>query len=245
MTKLAKHNGSDWLKSLGRPIGLRAEITLRFGATRLPGQVHWPPHPDNRERSPLVVLLADPVDASEANPFGARLSSAAAAVVLSFTTGAAPPRLVGSGEDQEWSALGWAAEHAAELGADPEWLCIAGMYRGGGRAARVASSARDNAWPGLCRQLLVHPTFSAAHPMPSNMIRVAPATIAAIGARDTDGRRYAARLRAAGIEVEELRTAGQNLPTTRQLGHLARLLRTDHRAGAPGPMPRTDSQHGR
>jgi acetyl esterase/lipase len=99
----------------------------------------------------------------------------------------------------ELAALHWAAEHAGELGADGERLLVAG----GARAAMLALAARDAGWPVLRRQLLVRPDFTRGDRMPDD-VAGAPPTIVVCGERD-DGPRYAARLRAAGVEVQEVR----------------------------------------
>jgi hypothetical protein len=242
MTRLAKQERSDRLEPTRSEVGLQAELTLRFGAVRLHGRLHWPQPVAERDRSPLVVLLADAVDASGADVFGALLSAAASAVVLSFTGGASPLQGDGSGENHELSALGWAAEHAAELGADPARLLIAGMHRGGGRAAWLALGTRDNTWPQLCRQLLVHPTFAAPCVVPTDVAGVAPATILSTAAADADGPRYAGALRAAGIEVEELRYRDPVLPDAPQLSELIRSLLVPGRRTDPTRRPPVDTR---
>ncbi len=203
-----------------------AEITLRFGAVRLRVCVHWPQATPASDRSPLIVLLADVRDAPAAEGLTVTLCSSLDAVVLSFTSYADDGRGEPAAANLELAALGWAAEHAAELSANPGRLAVAGLKAAGANAARLAIGARDNGWPELRRQLLVHPEFTAAHAMPSDVIGVAPATIAAAARREGDGRRYAAVLRAAGVDVEELRCAAQGLPDGRRLAHLA---------GAPSP----------
>jgi acetyl esterase/lipase len=102
---------------------------------------------------------------------------------------------------QALEALRWLAEHAADLDAAPERLVVAG----GSGAACLAAAACEAGWPPLHRQVLVHPRFSARHPMPSAVAGVAPATIAHGGGDWEDGVRYAAHLRRAGVEVEEHR----------------------------------------
>ena len=116
---------------------LPAELRLRFGAERLHGRVHWPAA---ITAPPLIPLLGD---ARDGEAFSTSLSSVAGAVVLSFPT---PPR-ERSGDRIEAAALGWAAEHAFDLGADPQLLLIAGIYLSAGRAARLAIAARDQGWP--------------------------------------------------------------------------------------------------
>lgn len=56
-----------------------------------------------------------------------------------------------------YAGLLWTAEHAAELGIDPERLLITGSSAGGGLAAGTALLARDRVGPRLIGQLLVYP----------------------------------------------------------------------------------------
>lgn len=156
-----------------------AELTLRFGAARLRAHVCWPSSPGS-----LTLLLADRAELAGA------LASTAATVVVALKRRESP--------EDELAALEWVAEHAAELGA-PERLLIAG----GARAAVLAIRARDGGWPAIHRQVLVLPLFTDEHPMPSNVARVAPATVLSAGNTRDDGGLYASRLRAAGVEVDE------------------------------------------
>lgn len=188
---------------------LPAELTLRFGAERLPGRVCWPAA---ISAPPLIFLLEDE---RAGGAFSTSLCSAAAAIVLSM------PTRPGSDDRIEAAALGWAAEHASELGATAR-LLLAGVYLGGGHAARLATAARDLGWPALNRQLLVHPIFDSACPIPSKLTGAAPATIVTT---DERGTRYGARLRAAGIEVEELHLPDRSLPRGAELATVVRSLR--------------------
>ncbi|WP_460773250.1 alpha/beta hydrolase [Microbacterium sp. GXF7504] len=56
-----------------------------------------------------------------------------------------------------YAGLVWTADHAAELGIDPDRLMIAGGSAGGGLAAGVALLARDRKGPALCAQMLMYP----------------------------------------------------------------------------------------
>jgi acetyl esterase/lipase len=131
------------------------------------------------------------------DPVCRELSDVAAAVVLELSG-----RDVAGGAGHDLAVLGWAAEHAREFGADDAHVLVAG----GARAARLALVARDAGWPVLRRQLLVHPAFTARQPMPSNVAGASPATVVC-SPRQDGGQRYAARLRAAGVEVREVRDA--------------------------------------
>ncbi|CAN5404115.1 alpha/beta hydrolase [soil metagenome] len=58
-----------------------------------------------------------------------------------------------------YSALVWTAEHAAELGIDPDRLAVGGSSSGGTLAAAVALMARDRGGPALVFQMLVYPAL--------------------------------------------------------------------------------------
>jgi acetyl esterase/lipase len=54
-------------------------------------------------------------------------------------------------------ALVWIAEHAAELGIDPDRIIVAGASAGGGLAAGTTLMARDLGGPSIAAQVLVCP----------------------------------------------------------------------------------------
>jgi acetyl esterase/lipase len=56
-----------------------------------------------------------------------------------------------------YAGLVWTAEHAAELGIDPDRILIAGGSAGGGLAAGTALLARDRSGPALIGQALIYP----------------------------------------------------------------------------------------
>ncbi|MGH2887943.1 MAG: hypothetical protein ACRDPA_35505 [Solirubrobacteraceae bacterium] len=159
-------------------------MTLRFGSLRVPTTVSWP----TTETVSLAFVLTDelsPIDPSVEN-----------CVVVGLRGG--HPRSI------ELAALRWISDHVGEFGAEVDHILVAG----GARAAILALAARDGGWPVLQRQLLVHPRFTAWHPMPRNVAGAAPATVVSAAGLD-DGRRYAARLRAAGVDVHEVRDDGR------------------------------------
>jgi acetyl esterase/lipase len=59
--------------------------------------------------------------------------------------------------DDAYQGLLWVAEHAAELGIDPNRIVVAGISAGGGLAAGVTLMARDLSGPSIAAQLLVCP----------------------------------------------------------------------------------------
>ncbi|MER7196302.1 esterase [Streptomyces sp. CB01635] len=56
-----------------------------------------------------------------------------------------------------YAGLAWAAEHAAELGVDPDRIIIGGKSAGGGLAAALALLSRDRGGPETLGQLLLCP----------------------------------------------------------------------------------------
>ncbi|MET7304752.1 alpha/beta hydrolase [Embleya sp. NPDC005575] len=56
-----------------------------------------------------------------------------------------------------YHGLRWVAEHAAELGVDPDRIIVAGASAGGGLAAGAVLMARDLAGPRVAAQILVCP----------------------------------------------------------------------------------------
>ncbi|MGW2326232.1 alpha/beta hydrolase [Streptomyces sp. NPDC001700] len=66
-----------------------------------------------------------------------------------------------------YAGLRWTAEHAEELGVDPERIVVAGGSAGGGLAAAVALLARDLGGPALFGQLLMCPMLDDRNDTPS------------------------------------------------------------------------------
>jgi acetyl esterase len=208
-----------------------AEVHLRGRAGPLATRVHWPPRPGPPFRPALLVFLPGdgPGDGAEALGNADALCGAlcrhAGVVVLAVRRRRASAGVEAPAIEDGITATAWAADHAAELGADPRRLVVAGEALGAGVAAAVALHARDLGWPVLTRQVLIRPDMSAARIVGSSadpgprampleerpLEGVAPATVVVAGdtrVRLDDGRRYAALLRHAGVEVEELRDGG-------------------------------------
>jgi acetyl esterase/lipase len=164
-----------------------ASLSLRDPSGIVRVRVNWPA-PESGDAAPVLVFLSDlesSVGADDA--LCRRLSSEANLIVLSVRTAAL---------DVAATALEWTADHAAQLGANPDDVLVGGIGSGGGLAAAAALRARDHGWPALTRQVLLRPDL-AEWPGGEPLAGVAPAIV--VGAR-----RYAARLREAGVEVEEL-----------------------------------------
>jgi hypothetical protein len=156
-----------------------ANMTLRFGPIRVRTTVRWP----QVETVSLALVLTD-----ELSPADSWVENCVVVGLAAGTPGST-----------ELAALQWVSEHLCEFGAQRDRMLLAG----GARAARLALAARDSGWPVLRRQLLVHPSFTPREPMPANVAGAPPATVV-FGSGGDGGRRYAERLRAAGVEVREV-----------------------------------------
>jgi acetyl esterase/lipase len=95
------------------------------------------------------------------------LANASGAAVVSIDYRLAPEHPFPAAVDDAWAALEWVAANAAELGADPARLAVAGDSAGGNLAAVVALQARDGGSPPLRGQLLVYPVTDATMSHPS------------------------------------------------------------------------------
>ncbi|WP_309095468.1 alpha/beta hydrolase [Streptomyces sp.] len=96
-------------------------------------------------------------DLDTEHPWAARLAAASGAVVISVGYRLAPEHPFPAALDDAYTALTWAAEHAAGLGADPERVAVGGHSAGGGLAAALALRARDRQGPPIRFQLLNQP----------------------------------------------------------------------------------------
>jgi len=85
------------------------------------------------------------------------LCAGAVCVVASVDYRLAPEHKFPAGIDDCLHATRWAAAHAAELGADPARIAVAGDSAGANMAAVTASRVRDEGGPALCGQLLLYP----------------------------------------------------------------------------------------
>ena len=85
------------------------------------------------------------------------LCAGARCIVVSVDYRLAPEHKFPAGLDDCLFATRWAAQHAAELGADGRRVAIAGDSAGGNLAAAVALRMRDEGRPALSGQLLIYP----------------------------------------------------------------------------------------
>ncbi|WP_314178435.1 alpha/beta hydrolase [Streptomyces winkii] len=79
------------------------------------------------------------------------------AVVVSADYRLAPESTGSAPLDDSYQGLLWIAEHAGELGVDPDRIVVAGASAGGGLAAGVTLTARDRGTPAVAAQVLIGP----------------------------------------------------------------------------------------
>ncbi|OLZ39982.1 alpha/beta hydrolase [Natrinema saccharevitans] len=78
--------------------------------------------------------------------------------VVSVDYGLAPEHPFPEGLQDCYAALEWAADAAADLGADPNKLVVGGDSAGGNLATAVSLLARDRGGPDIAYQLLIYPS---------------------------------------------------------------------------------------
>ncbi len=91
------------------------------------------------------------------DPLCRALCAGSGVAVLSVDYRHAPEHPAPAAVEDAGAALCWAAEHAAELGCDPDRILVSGWSAGGNLAAVVAQQARDAGSPRLVGQVLVTP----------------------------------------------------------------------------------------
>jgi acetyl esterase len=94
------------------------------------------------------------------------LANRSQCIVISVAYRLAPENPYPAGNDDAWAALTWVADHASEIGADPQRLAVGGDSAGGLLAAWVAQKAAKNG-PKLCLQVLLYPNLDATTSRPS------------------------------------------------------------------------------
>ncbi|MGW2208837.1 alpha/beta hydrolase [Streptomyces sp. NPDC001781] len=89
------------------------------------------------------------------------------AVVVSVEYRLAPEHPHPAPVEDVYAGLLWTAEHARELGGDPERVVLAGASAGGGLAAAAALMLRDRGGPRVLGQLLRYPMLDDRNDSPS------------------------------------------------------------------------------
>jgi acetyl esterase len=129
-----------------------ADVQLRGPGGPIAARAYWPAPLDPVTAPALLVLLPGGVDDVDALCRGA--SADIGVVVLSPTSRAAADPY-GAALADALAVVHWAADHAADLGADPGRLLLAGTGVGGRMAAAVARQAREDGWPAVTHQVSI------------------------------------------------------------------------------------------
>jgi acetyl esterase len=95
------------------------------------------------------------------------LAHGAGCVVMAVDYRLAPEHKFPAAADDCYAAVVWAARNAAEIGADPTRIAIAGDSAGGNLTCVTALQARDKGGPKLCFQLPVYPVTDHSFDTPS------------------------------------------------------------------------------
>ena len=101
------------------------------------------------------------------DPVCRALANEAGAIVASIGYRLAPEHPFPAAPDDVRAAVRWLHEHAAELGADPDRMAVAGDSAGGNLATVTARRLRDEGGPPLRFQALIYPVTDAALNTPS------------------------------------------------------------------------------
>jgi acetyl esterase/lipase len=162
------------LRQLKAPPEMLPDLRIEnHTANEVPVRIYWPPGPSVEEHGnlPIVVFYHGGGfalgDLETHDPVARAHAVGADAIVVSVDYRLAPEHPFPAGLNDCWAALQWVAEHAAELGGDPDRIAVAGDSAGGNLAAVIAQRARDEGGPALAFQLLWYPTITADLSMPS------------------------------------------------------------------------------
>ena len=133
-------------------------MQLRGPKGPLAARAYWPALHDPVTAPALLVLLpgrdsGGDVDAVDALCRG--VCAEIGVVVLSPTYRPVAPDPHTAALEDSLATVHWAADHAAELGAEPGRLLLPGTGIGGRLAAAVARQARDDGWPAVRRQVAI------------------------------------------------------------------------------------------
>jgi len=95
------------------------------------------------------------------------LANGAGCTVVAVHYRRAPEAKFPAAIDDAVAATRWVAEHASELGIDPQRLAVGGDSAGGNLAAAVCLVLRDSGGPRLVHQLLIYPVTDCTFETPS------------------------------------------------------------------------------
>lgn len=146
----------------GEPVGAVADRQIPGPGGPLPIRIHHPTaqHEAEPPRPALVYFFGGGWTLGTLDTCDAicrSLTNAAGCVTVSIQYRLAPEHPFPAAIDDCYAGISWVAEHAAELGVDPDRLAVGGDSAGGNLAAAVSIAARERGGPALRHQLLVYP----------------------------------------------------------------------------------------
>lgn len=151
------------------PIAATQDRTIPGPAGELPIRVYTPDAPAPH---PVLVYFhgggwtVGNIDIAD-RPCRA-LAHATGSVVVSVEYRMGPEDKFPASFDDCYAATAWVAEHAAELGVDPDRLAVIGDSAGGNLAASVALQARERGGPRIAYQVLIYPVTDCGVEYPSH-----------------------------------------------------------------------------
>jgi acetyl esterase len=92
------------------------------------------------------------------DPITRALANRSGCIVVSVDYRLAPEHPYPAARDDAWAAVTWVAEHATEIGADPDRLAVGGDSAGGNLATVTCLMAREQGGPSIAFQLLIYPS---------------------------------------------------------------------------------------
>jgi acetyl esterase len=145
------------------PVRETIDRTVPGPAGEINVRIYWPT--DTSESLPMMVFAHGGgfvfCDLDSHDDLCRAMTNGVGAVVVSIDYRLAPEFPWPAAVDDVYAVVGWASDHADELGADAARLAVAGDSAGGNLIAVAAQMARDRGGPAIAAQLLIYPAIAA------------------------------------------------------------------------------------